>query len=96
MTVFICNPDSQTYSGVPVFVILDVYGSYFFAPTFGAFDYYVMDIQLGMTEKQVLPIFKWPANVGSAGGLIWYAAMTDQAVTTLFGELDTWEFGWVE
>lgn len=96
LTVSICNPDSQAYSGVPVFVILDVYGTHFFAPSFKKFDWFTVDIQPGRTEKEILPMFTWPADAGSADGIIWYAAMTNQTMTILFGELDHWEFGWTE
>jgi len=92
--VYVCNPDEETYSAVPVFVILDVYGLYYFAPNYSDFDYYTRNITPGLTEIEVLPVFIWPGNVGSASGINWYAAMTDQAITELFGEFDMFTFGW--
>jgi hypothetical protein len=94
--VFVCNPDVQTYESVPVFVILDVFGSYFFAPGFGDFDYTIMDVETGETELEVLPEFPWPDGAGSVNGVNWYAAMTNEAITALFGEMDMWTFGWGE
>ncbi|HPQ42454.1 MAG TPA: hypothetical protein PLV45_18925, partial [bacterium] len=60
--VHVCNTDPVTYTDVPVFVILDVYGMLFFAPSFGAFDYYDDPIPPGTTTIQVLPSFPWPAG----------------------------------
>ncbi|MBN1355809.1 S8 family serine peptidase [bacterium] len=92
--VYICNPNTETYYGVPVFVILDVYGLYFFAPSFGEFDYYLKDVTPGEMTINVLPSFIWPGGVGSASGILWYAAMTDPGITQLFGELGMFSFGW--
>ncbi|MBN1355810.1 hypothetical protein JXA40_06010, partial [bacterium] len=92
--VYVCNPGSETYPQIPVFVILDVYGLYFFAPSFGEFDYYLKDITPGKMTINVLPSFTWPSGVGSASGILWYAAMTDAGITALFGELGIFSFGW--
>ncbi len=93
-TVSICNPGSSTYSDVPLFVILDVYGTYFFAPGFSAFEYYTIQALPGVSEITVLGMFSWPQGTGSAEGIRWYSAMTDKQITTLFGAMDSWEFGW--
>ncbi len=94
--VTICNPGTETYSGIPVFVILDVYGNYYFAPSFSDFDRYLMDIVPGESEIEVLPEFLWPTGAGSASGIVWYAAMTNPEMTALFGAMDTFAFGWSE
>ncbi|MBN1355463.1 hypothetical protein JXA40_04225 [bacterium] len=94
--VTIGNPGPGTYAGVPLFVILDVYGNYFFWPSFGVFDYQEITVDIGSREFEVLPEFLWPSGVGSATGIRWYAAMTDPAITGLLGTMDTWEFGWAE
>ncbi|MBN1356500.1 VCBS repeat-containing protein [bacterium] len=88
------NPGPDNYFDVPLFVILDVCGMYFFAPSFSEFDHYEIDLVPGVKEIEVLPEFTWPESAGSASGILWYAAMTDPDITRLFGEMDTWEFGW--
>lgn len=93
-SVLLCNPDAEMVAGVPLFVLLDVYGSYFFAPTYTAFDKFTIDLMPGREEKVILPVFDWPANTGSADGIIWYSAMTNPGMTELFGEMDSWSFGW--
>ncbi len=92
--VVVCNPGPETMADVPVFVLLDVYGSYFFAPGFTEFDHYTMTIEPELTVINVLPPFSWPSGAGAASGVKWYAAMTDAGVTTLVGEFDMFEFGW--
>ena len=92
--LYICNPGSTTLSNVPVFALLDVYGSYFFAPDFSSFNHYTEDISPGTTHITVLPTFSWPENAGAASGIRWYAAMTDADITTLIGNLGQFEFGW--
>ncbi len=94
--LYICNPGAIAMENVPVFALLDVYGSYFFAPAFSSFDHYTEDVPPGMTHITVLPSFNWPEGAGSASGIRWYAAMTDDAITTLIGTLGQFEFGWHE
>ncbi len=94
-TVTVCNPGPDTYTDVPLFVILDVYGSYFFWPSFNTtFDNMPIDLDVGTADYVVLPEFPWPANAGNATGVMFYAAMTDSGYTGLFGELGMWTFGW--
>jgi hypothetical protein len=92
--VTICNPSAASYANTPVFAILDIHGAYFFAPEFNNFSHYTYDIIPGLQTIDVLSAFQWPSNVGSDSGIFWHAAMTDQAITQLFGMLDTFTFGW--
>lgn len=92
--VLICNNEFEDYTDTPVFVILDVYGNLFFAPEFDDFSFYNQTIYPGIQYIHVIPRFAWPANTGSANGIIWYAAMTNSAMTALFGEMDSFTFGW--
>ena len=92
--VVACNPDLITYPDMPLFVLLDVNGSYFFAPGFTDFDYYETDLYPGKTTIEVIPEFSWPANAGSSSGIGLYAGMTNHEMTMLFGTLDYVTFGW--
>ncbi|MBN1355090.1 hypothetical protein JXA40_02355 [bacterium] len=97
--VTVCNRTGSVISDHPLFVILDIYGSFFFAPSFSDYDNYLTDFfefPEGETVVEVIPAFTWPEGSGTASGILWYAAMTDPAITRLFGEMDTWEFGWSE
>jgi predicted outer membrane repeat protein len=90
----ICNPLAQSYDDIPVFAILDVYGNYYFAPSFSEFDYIRETVTPGLTFIQILEPFTWPEGVGSATGIVWYAGMTDPGMSQLFGEIGTFVFGW--
>ncbi len=92
--VEICNPLSQTLEETPLFVILDVFGSYYFAPSFSEFDYFTIDLAHGIMTVHVLPEFVWPDIVGEVTGVYWYAAMTNQYMTNLLGEMGMFTFGW--
>lgn len=92
--VVVCNPGSTTYNDTPLMVVLDVYGQYFFAPSFTSFDQYTIDVTPGQQTINVLPPFEWPTGAGAASDIWFYSAMTDPAITELFGTLDSFNFGW--
>ena len=96
-SVEVCNTRSYTLKDFPLFVVLDVYGQYYFAPGFSTvFDKYDAEFAPGNTHVEVLPEFYWPQGVGSAGGIIWYSALTNPNMTELVGEMDSFTFGWSE
>lgn len=92
--VVVCNPGATTYNDMPLMVVLDVYGQYFFAPSFTSFDQYTIDVTPGQQTVSVLPMFEWPEGAGAASSIWFHSAMTDQAITELFGALDSFMFGW--
>ncbi len=89
------NGTSVPQQNIDLFVILDVYGSYFFYPAFTP-DVAWQDIQSlaqGMTTVSILT-FDWPAgNFGSAQNLLFWGAMLD-ASSSLLGEYDVISFGY--
>ncbi len=94
--VVVCNPNSETVEYAKVFAILEIAGSYFFAPEFSSFDAYLMDLEPGETVIDVLPQFKWPEGAGAFDDACWYAAVTDRDMTMILGVLDIFRFGWGE
>ncbi len=94
--VSVCNPDDKIYLRIPIFVVLDVYGNYFFAPSFSGYDYFIKDISQGETVIRILQPFTWPTGVGKAEHIYWHAAMTDKNISGLIGDWDSFEFGWHE
>lgn len=95
----VCNAGTEELEGYPLFVILEVAGTYFFGPSFTEYDSYLADYPVfepGSTRVEVLPEFEWPSGAGSFDGCILYGALTDPAVTTLVGEMGSWTFGWSE
>lgn len=91
----IWNPDLQPMVDVPLFVILDVYGQYFFWPTWLMnVDYQPILLQSGASEQAIIADFQWPSGVGTADGIGIYAAMTTKDMTALMGNYDHVTFGW--
>jgi hypothetical protein len=91
----VCNPTQSVYVGAPIFVILDVYGTYYFAPSFSlGIDYYVRNVPPGTMTIEVLQPFTWPGGGGSASGIVFWGAQTDPDFTRIIGQLSRWEFGW--
>jgi hypothetical protein len=96
-TVTVCNAEGYDLENYPLFVILDAYGLYFFAPGFTEYENYLSlypRFPPGNTVIDVLPMFTWPSGTGSASGLLFYSALTDPQMSSLFGTMDQFEFGW--
>lgn len=94
LTVTVCNPDAETYHNIPFFVIVDVMGSYWFWPTFTQeIAYLTIELKPGLQEHAVISV-RWPEGAGTGSGTF-YAAMTDESFSALFGDWDSWEFGWI-
>jgi subtilisin family serine protease len=90
----VCNAEGSVLSGYPLFVVLEAYGSYYFAPSFAEFDFLRRSFQTGETPVSILPEFTWPSDVGSGNGITWFGALTNPEMTALYGELGTFSFGW--
>lgn len=94
----VSNDRFQPLDQYPLFVLLEAYGMFFFAPSFNAeFDCYLTQyptFHTGRTTVPVLPEFEWPA--AGSGGATWYAALTDPSMTALYGEMDMAGFSWSE
>ena len=90
------NTTSTDLTGYPLFVILDVLGSLYFAPGFTKeLDAYLElypYFALGETHIDILSEFLWPEDVGAASGIIWYAAILDPGFTAIVGDWASWEF----
>jgi serine protease len=97
LKVSVCSPGAPL-DNVPLFVILDVYGTYWFAPGWvimdQGIDYYSMTIPAGLHEFNAIESFTWPSGTGSADGLFFHAAMTDPGISELYGNMSTWEFAY--
>ncbi len=95
LTVYLCNPGPGLGQTI-LFVILDVYGELFFAPSFGEFDYYSINLVHGLRTRAILNPFFWPEGAGTASGIHWYAGMTDTGISDVIGLIDMFAFEWSE
>ncbi len=89
------NDLPETLFAHPCFMILDIYGDYFFAPGFSSFDYYLLTYPSGALSYDVFSELQWPEGAGSGQGT-WYAAVTDPLITQIVGEMDICQFSWSE
>lgn len=97
LVAMICNHESTAMVGVPFFVVLDVFGQYYFGPGFTTeLNYWIVDVAPGLLQVQIIPVFLWPSGAGSAEGLVFYGAMTDPQITTIIGDLGSWTFSYSE
>ena len=90
--VTVWNDESFTLNNHPLFVILDLWGSYYFAPGFSDFEFYSESFPPGEKEIIVVPEFVWPENIDPASGVYWYAALTDSTITSIYGFMDSFKF----
>ena len=94
--VTVWNPNENTLDDYPLFMILNVFGNFFCAPSFTNFDYIKWSFPSGLTELTVIPEFIWPSGVGSASGIVWYAFLMNPEMTELASEVGVFDFGWSE
>ena len=77
------------------FLLLDVYGMFFFHPSWGtAVDFVDRHIVPGYNEIETILDFTWPGNVGSANDLRFWLGYFDPMAQVIVGEIDTAEFGY--
>ncbi|MBN2053989.1 C1 family peptidase [bacterium] len=88
------NTTGATIYSHPLFVVLDMYGAYYFAPSFGSFDYIMAPQAPGYNVYRILPDFYWPNGMGSASNIRWLGALTTPDMTSLYGTMGTFTFGW--
>lgn len=95
-TALVWNASSESLVGYPMFVVLNILGFHYCAPSFTELDCFTRDFPVGLTEVEVIPGFIWPENTGLASGIIWYAFLTNPEMTELVSELGVFDFGWSE
>lgn len=93
---YIKNDTPETVEDLPVVIVLEVEGCYFFAPDFNDFSFYLLDLPPGETRLQVVKPFSWPESTGHADGICWYAAVMDAEMSAVSSRIDDFCFGWGE
>ncbi len=103
ITGYLDNPDAPL-SDVAVFFILEVYGHFWFWPSWAYFyppdsekvDYQLMEVATGTTPVEVMPRFEWP-DTGSSlvENLHFYGAMLNENMDAIRGDwaMVTWGYG---
>ena len=102
VTGYLDNPGSAL-SDIPTFFVLDVYGSYWFWPSWTHYDppanpdidYMLMEVPTGTTLVEVIGTFTWPdTGNDSASGLHLYGAMLNTDMTDILGRMADKEWGY--
>lgn len=92
---YLDNP-GDSMSDVPVFFILDVFGSLWFWPEWSeSVAYMTMTVPTGTTEVSVLSPFLWP-DTGSetVTGLLFYGAMLNPEMNAILGNMAAVQWGY--
>lgn len=85
--------NSQRYLAVDQFVILDVWGIYYFSPQWTTdLDWVTRMLDPTSPVHDTILEFVWPSGAGSAHGLRFWAALCQTGNLTLLGEIDTCDF----
>ena len=91
LTVWNADPDPINY---PLFVLLQLYGEFYFAPAFSQeLSYFQETFPAGESQMILLDEFDLPA-LEPLSGAAWYAAFTNPSMTELVLNLEIWDFGW--
>ncbi|MBN1551623.1 hypothetical protein JW979_09145 [bacterium] len=96
LTIYVCNDLESPIKNHPLFLILDIYGNYYYAPSFSGIDYYNHSYESGHNVIEVVPEFYWPFGTGHYENINWYCALLTPAMNAIYGEYDIFRFGWTE
>lgn len=94
LTAEVTNPGPDTYTDVPLVILLDAGGLFFWYPSWStAFDYQPIDLIDPVTFYDILR-FTWPDAGGSADGITLYGALLTENFNAILGDWDWVTFGW--
>jgi hypothetical protein len=92
LTLTGCNGSDESIE-VDMYLILDVYGMYFFWPQWGnALDWQTWEIPACDCISQEVLWFYWPENTGHADNIMIYVAMTEADTFNLLGNIGICSF----
>jgi len=90
-----CNGDPTQAITFPVFLVLDVFGTYYFSPGWTEdLSSHQWSIPPCSCVENIILEFEWPETGSEADGIIFYCAMLNDEMTELIGELGMCVFGW--
>ena len=92
----ITNP-GETLEQIPLFVILDAGGYYWFWPrwkTLPEIDWRSLNVPTGISSQVIIEPFEWPEVDGSGAGLSFWAALLDPDMQEILGIYDRQEWGY--
>lgn len=98
LDIVVCNPAVEEESGLPLHVVLEYGGAYYFGPTFSqVYDSY-LGVQSvfapGETVVSIVDELEWPDGVG-VGECLFYAVLMTADYAGIWGDWDQLEFRWM-
>ncbi|MBN1552195.1 hypothetical protein JW979_12045, partial [bacterium] len=92
----VCQDPGFSYPA-DLYVILDVYGDFFFFPTWSKTpDSYRVNLDSSKPVAVFVLDFSWPAGIsGSANGLVFWGGMQDPETGEIIGQIDAEVFGYI-
>ncbi len=86
--------DSEVYHDIPFVLMLDVFGEYFWYPSWeNGVQYIFIDLDSGIVRMPILE-FSWPDVSGTIQGITFYGALLNADLSDIFGDWDSTSFGW--
>lgn len=96
LTVEACN-GLATELPVEVYIILDVYGNYWFWPTWTQdLDFEAWTLPACDCKSETILEFTWPAGSGAANGILFWTGMLEPGTVNLVGEIGYCGFDYEE
>ncbi len=99
LNAYLYNCSDNELFNVPLVVILDVYGQYWYWNRWTPdFDYNLIRLPPGVSEKEIISSFVWP-DMGNdeLTGIIFWGAMLNENMNGILGGMDgisQWNFGY--
>jgi hypothetical protein len=95
LDINVLNPSATVLSDYPLLVILDIYGEYWFGPSWGEdMDAFYFTYPPGTNQMNLIHDFRWPETGTTAEGILFWAGLTDIAHSRIICQPAVWEFGW--
>ncbi len=92
LDVIVCNPTEETWDTFRLLVLLEIYGQYFFAPSWSPdIDWLDEEFPPGETTIRLFE-FAWPEGLGETPWFRFYAGIFTDDMTALIGAIGYWEF----
>ncbi len=103
LKVYLGNASDTELTNYYVFVLLDVWGDFYFAPSWSYYDpqtgegvdYYIKNIPIGVSSFIALPSFNWPSLSEPLNDLAFHSAIIDPETFTIYGDFDSFYFSYV-
>lgn len=87
------NPSSNRMDDVPLVVLIEAGGQFFFWPSYGSFDYETVTLPSGLETFEILDEFEWP-EIGAAGSANWFATLMTPGFKDFLGFYSFVPFRW--